>query len=351
MSRRQNPEEFLWPEMVASIRREPLPRWEDGAPQECDQTDHADLPRTVGSNGSNNWGPMAAMVRYFRSTGEPLRQLWMAFFETSWLRWMGRELDSTTYDSFHVCSVLGTAARADAYRHHDVAAAARKWLSVYAARALARYDEKAGRVLAIGQRSAGHDDDRYFADDFLRVGRGWDPPAKWENDSRDKAFLWLYRDIVREVVRPFISGVDPINWLWDSGVEFMAALGIFEAEEGKAAWHEPGSIHGATQPVPIAVATRGTIRFAPARRGANDARLHRKAGACAVTRVPGALVYTSSVFADETIPFPGGAVIRDTRIGGKAREDDDNQAPQPLPAPPPSTGPENKPSWIERMGL
>ena len=350
MSRRQNPEEYLWPEMVAALRGLPRPDHGDDGPQECDQSDHHDLPRSVGSSGSNNWGPMAASVRYARTPTGQERRLWVAFFVVSRERWMGRELDSTTYDSFHVCAVLMVAWKAKRLEDSELYAMALAWLKVYAARAFARFDDYSKRVLAIGQRSAGHDDPSYFADDFLRIGRGYQAPDKWRTDARDKAFLWACSYIVQEACRPFIAGVDPVNYLENCGVTYLSTLHIHRTSEGLAAWHDPATIHGSTQSVPAAVSVRGKIEYAPARRGANNARLHRKPGAATVTCDGATIRYTSPVFDSVEIPLPPGKILVRAAITGRPPVPDSGpivpdsgNAPVPLPA----EKPKRKRRWWE----
>jgi len=317
MKRRQESFAFLWVEMCDTLFKRAETVWPDGGGSEYLRYDHTGLVHGLSTSGdSDNMPLMAASVRYHRFG--LIANTFRAFFAESLSKWMGSEVDSTIYDSGHVCAVLLVAERAGRDGQLDLYAAAMDWLEYYGARALARFSPRAGRVLAIGQRSAGHNYFPMFADDYLRVARGWNPPPGWKTDGRDKTFLWAFKDLVRasmEDFHGFGTGVrDVYDYLLHCGRTAKTALHVYVTPRGMAAWHDPALIDGATQPVPAAIEIDGKVEFLPPNRADGHDR-SRADGPCTVTRTADSLIYDSAVYGRHEKPLPPGEASIDVVVG------------------------------------
>lgn len=338
--RRQDSFAHLWAEMVEALFGRPTVDWIDGGGPEYLRYEMAGLAAGLSTSGdSDNLRAMACSIRYFR-TGDGLDD-WRAWFKASWKLWMGSEVDSTIYDSGHVCAVLLVAEAASMRADLDLYEEAMDWLEYYLARAAARWSPRARRVLAIGQRSAGHNAPTFCADDFLRVAKGWDPPAGWKKDGRDKAFMWACKDLLRAAWAP-LADVLPVAYLLASPRQTKTGLHVFATARGMAIWHDPANIDAATQPVPGAVEIDGEVQYFPPNRADGHDR-SRAPGTCTIIRTANSLVYTSAVYGRHELPLPPGEAIIDVVVGRGPSVEIEPPAPTSPPAdPPPATRKENK---------
>lgn len=359
MSKRQNPEDFLTPELEDLILHggvHTIPPWPDGRGWEYENAEYDYPVQSLGGPGSQNWhfDAMAARALVgFRARGYNPYSTALAYFTKSRMMWMGTELDSIIYAYMHGDAAIGCALCPNESVRH----AAVWWLKHWAARCLLFYDAETNRVLTAGERSAGAlaPGEKSWQDIFLASVMGWSKAPRHEKVLRYANSLLL------AVGKELREGVPPQELLKTLGFQTLETVRVAEWPHGKGVWIPGQAINGNTQSVRAAVQVGGRTDYAPYRRGwmGPGDRTHRKKGRANLIEMSDSagsrLLYESEVYPNTAIVIanPGERTL-DVEIGGPEIVRDFLQL-----APPPEdssveeeddpTEPEPKSSWLSRM--
>lgn len=360
---RQNPEDFLAPELESLILGEKREPWPDGKGWEWQDPDWDNVGNELGTGGSNNWAGMALGSRYWlrwSKKGWDPNVYARRYLTRSRQVFMGSEIDSAIYGWMMGDAVLAIAQKADEIHDHETYNLALDWLRNLAARCLLYYSGRAGRILAAGERSAGDfpSERVIWQDVYLDAVMDWSKPPKYEK------VLNHLMPLLREVGKPLREGVSPLELLKQLGFRTMVPVRVAEWAQGKGVWIPGEAVNGNTQAVKACVEQKGVVTFAPPDRGyiGRGDRTHRRAGRSTLTEVTDShgsrLLYRSPVYGDTAIVIarPEDRIL-DVEIGGPEVVRDlrhtQPDAPPPSPDAPPQPSPakpqNKKGSWLSRL--
>lgn len=355
MARRQNPEKYLRPELEAAIAHGPEPVWPDGGINEYLQTDHDDLVKSLDTQGSANWPPLAHATRFLRFTGEAFRKerdKWLGFFDTSKRRFMGREVGSRIYLGWHflpVCAVWESAERSG---DSTVATEAKNWLLFVAAWFGVCTDDLGG-LYWLGQRSAGHQPKLRWQDALRRVVvSGHDDLGWYKSDSWEDTYLKQLAPKLQRLTKTMHNNrAEARRILALLNYRTLVPYHLYRTVDGMAVWTDK-RINGNTD----AVLARVDDKWLPPNCGF-DQPGNRLGTPAECIWVNNELRYTSKNYGNHALAMPAGPPLEYFVWGGETGYKDLLEA-HPIPPPPLPSDPEppkppkpNKPSWIERMGI
>lgn len=279
--------------------------------------------------GSQNIPLMSHAVRLWLGIPGAV-EAWLSIFEAGRRQWMGSELGSRIYGTWHMASILAVYAWARRHGHRELKEAAGGWLLHWWC-LMALIEAPDGQLLMVGMRSAGHVPHPGLAEWLYNAALGDQQGMRWaEAQSRRwrlglrQKWEWQLAQLLMTDLRlsalPLVSFsptprvaapvVMPFYGL-RSGIE------ILRTTEGLAVWIDDAdgdsddNDNSNTAPVMGAVWSQGKAQWLPPS-GGERIRQRRDRATC--RRDGDRLVYRSTFHGEHSLPLPGGEVLQALRL-------------------------------------
>lgn len=337
-------ERYLGEELLAAVTGQPLPT------KTYLRGSGGELTHLYSGLGSQNIPLLRWAVRLWTGCVEA-PDTWLAILSYQRRHWMGSELGSRIYATWHFGAVLAVYAWAGEHRmRHPLAAelerAAGEWLLHWWC-LCALLEAPDGQILMVGMRSAGHPPEVGKLEWLLALARGDDDwRHHWEREGRRLKLGLLQRwetllaMVLRGSVRDSAAALDGADHYgpagWRRALEVMPRLGlrsginVYRTGAGLAVWiddadgDDDDNDNSNTAPIMGAVWTAHGAQWLPPGGGRRIRQRHERA---TCRRVHGRLVYFGSEHGEHTLALPEGVPVHEVRLG--------YAAPVPAPAPAP----------------